>query len=112
MSPASSWRPPIALLTRDQLRKKLQNFMILVGKGVLALAVYAQRPARGHRTAHESLDACFLINPVISQIALSLIEIGHQQRLAVADYPATSPLPGNASAVEDILSPKLKEADR
>ena len=83
MSPASSCRPRLPCW-----REELQYLVVLVGKGILPLAVHAQRAARGHRAAHESLDAGFLAVGVIAQIALALVEIGHQQGLPVADDPA------------------------
>ena len=82
------------LLAGHQLGKHLEDFVVLVRKGILALAVHAQRPARGHRAAHEGLDPEFLSLAVVAQGALVLVKIGHDQRLAIANDPAYQPLAG------------------
>ena len=77
-----------ALLAGDELCKHLQNFVVLVRKGILPLAVHAESAARGHGAAHKGLDAAFLPAGIVAKVALPLVKIGHQQGLTVADYPA------------------------
>ena len=80
--------PRRALLARNKLCKHLQNLVVFVRKRVLALAVNAQRAARGHGAAHEGLDVGLFTAAVIAKVALPLIKIGNKQRLPVADNPA------------------------